>query len=146
MRREDFAAERVRLLAGRDAFGLALGFELVEGGQGFATVAMVVRPEHLNFNGTCHGGVIFSLADSAFGLASNSHGLVGAGIDAHITYHVAVQAGDRLIASAREISRSRKLSVCRVEVSTHAGKAVSGFTGTVYVTAQPHTSHPRLEP
>ena len=98
---------------------------------------MTIGPQHLNFNGTCHGGAVFALADTAFGLASNSHGRIAAGIDAHITYQVAVREGERLLATASEVSRSKKVAVYRVDVKRADGAAISSFTGTVYVTQQP---------
>ena len=130
------AAERVRRLAARDPFVLGLGIRCVDAGPGRAAVAMTITAAHLNFNGTCHGGVIFSLADTAFGLASNSHGLIAAGIDAHITYHVAAQAGDTLTATATEVSRTRKLGVYRVDLARGDGELISSFTGTVYLTTR----------
>jgi acyl-CoA thioesterase len=125
-------------MAAHDPFVRSLGIECTDAGFGRATVALEVRREHLNFNGSCHGGVIFALADTAFGLASNSHGAIAAGIDAHITYQVAVQAGDVLTASATEITRTRRLGVYRVDVTRADGTPVSSFTGTVYVTSRPH--------
>ena len=125
-------------LAAADPFVRSLGITCRDGELGAATVAMTVRDEHLNFVGTCHGGVIFALADTAFGLASNSHNHVAAGIDAHITYHVAARAGDTLTATATEVSRSRKLAVYRVDVVRGDGQIVSSFTGTVYVTTKRH--------
>ena len=86
----------------------------------------------------CHGGAIFALADSAFGLASNSHGVVAVGIDAHITFHVAAREGDVLTARATEVSRNAKLAVYRVDVTRGDGASVSTFTGTVHVTKRPH--------
>lgn len=136
------AQQRVAQLAARDRFARAMGVTLVDGGPGHATVAMTVREQHLNFNGSCHGGAIFALADAAFGLASNSHGLLAAGIDAHITYQAAAALGDALTASAVEVSRSRKLAVYRIDVSRSDGTVISSFTGTVYVTAQHHEPAP----
>jgi len=130
------AAERVRRLAARDPFVAGLGIRCVDAGPGRAAVAMAITAAHLNFNGTCHGGVIFSLADTAFGLASNSHGTIAAGIDAHITYHVAAQADDTLTATAVEVSRTRKIAVYRVDVNRADGTLVSSFTGTVYLTTR----------
>ncbi len=132
------AQQRVAQLAAQDRFARAMGVTLVDGGPGHATVAMTVREQHLNFNGSCHGGAIFALADAAFGLASNSHGLLAAGIDAHITYQAAAALGDALTASAVEVSRSRKLAVYRIDVTRSDGTVISSFTGTVYVTAQHH--------
>lgn len=140
MNRRSDAADLVMRLAARDAFVAALGIEAVDGGPGRAAVKMRVRPEHLNFNGTCHGGVVFSLADTAFGLASNSHGAVAAGVDAHITYQIAVHVGDMLTATAIEVSRGRKLAVYRVDVENETGQLVSSFTGTVYVTTKSNES------
>ena len=71
---------------------------------------------HLNFNGTCHGGALFALADSAFGLASNSHGPVAAGIDAHVAYHRPARLGERLEARATEASRGARVATYRVDV------------------------------
>jgi acyl-CoA thioesterase len=131
-------AERIARLAARDRLMALLGIECVDGGSGRATVSLAVRDDHLNFNGTCHGGVTFALADSAFGLASNSRGVIAAAIDAHITYQVAVKGGDVLTASAIEVSRSRKLGVYRIDVTRQDGAIVSTFTGTVYVTERPN--------
>ena len=128
------AAKRVLRLAARERFGLAMGLACVEGGPGRAVVVATVGQQHLNFNGTCHGGMIFTLADTAFGLASNSHGMIAAGIDAHISYHVAARAGDVLTATAAEVSRSRKLAVYRVEIHRADATLIASFTGTVYVT------------
>jgi len=132
------AQQRVAQLAAKDRFAQEMGVSFVDGGPGHAKVAMTVRKEHLNFNGTCHGGAIFAFADAAFGLASNSHGLIAAGIDAHITYQAAASLGDELIASAVEVSRSRKLAVYRIDVTRADGAMISSFTGTVYVTARHH--------
>ena len=140
MNRRSDSADLVMRLAARDAFAATLGIEAVDGGLGRAEVRMRVRPEHLNFNGTCHGGVVFSLADTAFGLASNSHGAIAAGVDAHITYQVAVHVGEMLTATAIEVSRGRKLAVYRVDVENEAGSLVSSFTGTVYVTTKANES------
>jgi acyl-CoA thioesterase len=141
MDRDERALKRVKEMAGHDPLSRHLGIEAVDGGHGRAKVALKVRREHLNFHGTCHGGVIFALADTAFGLASNSHGSVSAGIDAHITYQVAVQAGDVLTATASELTRSRRLGVYRVDVTRQDGALVSCFTGTVYVTSRTTEHH-----
>jgi LAO/AO transport system ATPase/phenylacetic acid degradation protein PaaD len=131
----------VAQLAARDAFARHCRIEHVDSGAGRADVAMTVGAEHLNFNGTCHGGALFALADSAFGLASNSHGRVAAGIEAHIAYHAPAREGDRLVAHAVEVSRAARLATYRIEVrraSHAAGELVASFSGTVYITARHH--------
>ncbi len=130
------AHARVMRLCARDPFVARLGAQCTDAGPGHATVRMAVRPEHLNFNGTCHGGVTFSLADTAFGLASNSRGVIAAGIDAHITFTVAVREGDVLTARAVEVSRSSRIGTYAIEVRREDGTLVSTFTGTVYITSR----------
>ena len=130
---------RLQALAARDGLCAALGITVLAGGPGRSEVAMTVEARHLNFNGGCHGGAIFSLADSAFGLASNSHGPLASGIAAHITYQAGVRAGERLVARAIEVSRSRRIAVYRIDVvrpdPDGSETAVSSFTGTVSIRA-----------
>jgi acyl-CoA thioesterase len=99
---------------------------------------MTVGPMHVNFNGTCHGGAVFALADSAFGLASNSHGPVAAGIDAHVAYHRPARLGERLEARAVEASRGSRVATYRVDV-VRGNEPVASFTGTVYLSARPRS-------
>jgi len=131
--------DRLAALAAKDGLCGTLGIAVIAGGPGRAEVTMTVDARHLNFNGGCHGGAIFALADSAFGLASNSHGPVASGIDAHITFQAAVKAGDVLVARAVEVQRSKRIGVYRIDVvrpePSGAETAVSSFTGTVYVKA-----------
>jgi LAO/AO transport system ATPase/phenylacetic acid degradation protein PaaD len=140
-RPDDALAATLRDLAGRDPFQRHNGIEFVAAAPGTATMRMRVAKPHLNFNGKCHGGAIFSLADSAFGMASNSHGVVAVGIDTHTTFQVAASEGDVLTARATEVSRNAKLAVYRVDVTRGDGALVSSFTGTVYVTRRPHGEH-----
>jgi acyl-CoA thioesterase len=131
-------AEMLRALAARDRFMQALGMELVDAGPGRASVSITVREEHLKFNGTCHGGVLLALADSAFGLSSNSHAAVAAGIDAHIAYPAAARLGDTLTASAGEVTRSSRLATYRVAVSGADGRIVAVFAGAAFITEDAH--------
>ena len=130
--------ELLRDLTARDRFVQSLGIELIEGGPGHASVRMTLREDHMNFNGSCHGGAVFALADTAFGLASNSHGVVAAGIDAHIAYPAAARLGDVLTATAREVARSTRIATYRAEVLRADGKIVATFTGTVFITGGAH--------
>lgn len=139
---DDAIKARVMRLAKADPYSSLLGTTCTECGPGLAVLQMQVTDQHLNFNGTCHGGAIFTLADTAFGLASNSHGAVAAAIDAHITYQVAVKSGDLLTARAVEVSRSRRLGVYRIDVTRGDGKPVSSFTGTVFITENMHSDDP----
>jgi acyl-CoA thioesterase len=136
------AANRVRRLAARDPFVRWLGIECVDGAGGRATTRLRIRADHINFNDGCHGGVIFALADAAFGLASNSHGRLASGIEAHIGFHVGVRVGDVLTASATEVSRGNKLATYRVDVARADATLVASFSGTVYVSARSNEPAP----
>ncbi len=135
---EKAVAHRVMRLAARDPLARALGIGCTEAAPGRAAATLTVGEAHLNFIGACHGGVIFALADTAFGLASNSHGMIAVGIDAHITYHVAALLGDSLTATAVEVSRARRIAVYRIDVTRADRTLISSFTGTVYVTTRPN--------
>lgn len=124
-------------LARRDRFVTALGIEFIEGGPGRAAIRMEVGDEHLNFMGACHGGAIFALADTAFGLASNYLGIMSVGINAHITYSAPAKKGDVLTATAVELARSKRLATYRIDVARADGETVALFTGTVYITGKP---------
>ncbi len=123
-----------------DGYARHLGLELVAAACGTATVRMRVGPQHVNFNGRCHGGAIFSLADMALGLACNSHGTIAALIDGNISISTGVEPGDWLVAHAIEVSRSRKVGVYRVDVSRAGDRAhIACLSGTVYITGKPVT-------
>jgi len=133
--------DRLRGFCEADAYQRLNALEFVESGPGTVTMRMRVARQHLNFNGKCHGGAIFTLADSAFGVAANAYGVVAAGIDTHTTFQVAVSEGDVLTARSLEVSRNAKIAVYRVDVTRDDGTVVASFTGTVFLTRRPH--HPR---
>jgi len=130
-------AARLRGMLGNDPFAQLIGAEFVDGEDGHAVVAMTVGDTHLNFLGGGHGGAVFTLADIAFGLASNSHDKICIGIDAHIAFVRGVVSGDQLLAEAREVSRSRKTAVYRVDVTRH-NTIIAAFTGTVHISGRDH--------
>jgi len=135
-------AERVvSAMMARDAFSQWLGIEVLEVGPRTATIRMTVRSDMLNGFGVCHGGALFSLADSALAFACNTHGRVTVSIENSVTYPVALYAGDELTAVALEESATRKLAFYRVEVR-RAGAIVSIFRGTVFNTEKPFFTEP----
>ena len=128
-----FDEQRVTELLGADSYAQGLGVELVSVGSDEIVVAMEVRSEHLNFLGVGHGGVMFSLADCAFSLASNSAGDRAVAIDTHLVLTAGAGEGDRLEATVREVSRGRTLGTYRAEITRDDGKIAGLFTGTVYI-------------
>jgi acyl-CoA thioesterase len=120
----------------KDAFSAWLGLEVVEVRPAACTVRMTVRPEMGNGFGVCHGGITFSLADSALAFASNTHGAVTVSIENSITYPAAVQPGDTLTATAVEEAATSRLAFYRVTIQKQDGTTVALFRGTVYRTAR----------
>ena len=127
-------------LAKADPFVQRLGIVIESVQPGVVSLKMRVREEHMNFNGTCHGGVLFSLADTAFGLASNSHGVMAIGIHADMAFCAPASVGDLLIARASEVSRSKRVGTYSVEITHADGRTVAVFTGTVHRTQTPHST------
>ncbi|HKI98674.1 MAG TPA: hydroxyphenylacetyl-CoA thioesterase PaaI [bacterium] len=127
----------VRLLAVRDRVAVGLGAELASADPERVMLRLRVTEAHLNFYGYCHGGVIFTLADSAFGLACNAHGEVAVALDVHLTFSTAVRVGETLTATATELTRTRRTGTYRIEVRNDAGALVSHFMGTAHVTGRP---------
>ena len=121
-----------------DEFSRWLGLEVTHLAPNAATVRMTVRPEMVNGFGVCHGGIAFSLADSALAFASNTHGRLTVSIENSIRYPAAIMPGDVLSATAVELSASRRLAYFDVTVRKSDGDVVGLFKGTVYRTSRDH--------
>jgi acyl-CoA thioesterase len=133
---EQALAERVVAgMMAKDTFSQWLGIELIDVRPNGAAVRLVVRDDMLNGFGVCHGGVTFSLADSALAFASNTHGKVTVSIENSITYPKKIVAGDVLTATAVQESASSRLAFFRVAVA-RGDEIVALFRGTVYRTKQ----------
>jgi acyl-CoA thioesterase len=133
---QDLAERVVSAMMTKDGFSSWLGIEIVNVRPRGATVRMTVRKDMVNGFGVCHGGVTYSLADSALAFASNTHGRVTVSIENTITYPKGVAVGDVLTATADEESASNRLAFYRVKVTTASDDVVALFTGTVYRTNQ----------
>jgi acyl-CoA thioesterase len=132
---EQTLAERVvTAMMAKDVFSQWLGIEVVSVRPRAATVRMTVREEMVNGFGVCHGGVTFSLADSALAFASNTHGRVTVSIENTISYPKGVSPGDTLTAVAEEESASNRLGFYKVTVRRAEDDIVALFRGTVYKT------------
>jgi len=120
-----------RFFSERDQFAKHNGIELVSVAPGRAQVKMVLEPHHLNGVNLAHGGAIFTLADFAFAVASNSHGTLAVAINVSITFMKAVSTGT-LWADAREVSLNPKLGSYTIDVKDDAGQLVAVFQGLAY--------------
>lgn len=124
--------EIFRRMYEQDAFSRWLGIELVDIGVGTCTVQMLVRAEMLNGFGVAHGGITFSLADSAFAFACNSQGRVAVSIHCTVEHVAPVVEGDWLVAVATEEHVGKSISNYAVRVTKTAGQPVAFFRGVAY--------------
>jgi len=113
----------------RDRASRALGMEVLEIGPGRAVLRMTVRPDMCNGHLVCHGGMIFSLADSAFAFACNSHNRVTVANNCLITYVSPAREGDVLTARAVERYRGARSGTCDVTITDQNDKVVALFRG-----------------
>ena len=113
----------------RDPASQALGMTLDAIRPGYARMRMRVRDDMLNGHGTCHGGYIFMLADSAFAFACNSHNFNTVGAGCTIDYLAPGRAGDVLVADAVEQALSGKTGVYDVVVTDQDGRKIALFRG-----------------
>lgn len=129
-----FDRSRVEKMLADDGYAALLGIELVSVTPEHIVVGLDVAERHLNFLAVGHGGMVFSLADCAFSLGSNSAGDRAVAIDTHLVLTAGTGPGDRLEATVTEASRGRKLGTYRVDVTRQDGRTVGLFTGTVHIT------------
>lgn len=132
------AIDIVNTLLARDRFSQWLGVEVLEADVGRSVLRMTIRDEMVNGFGTSHGGIMFSLADSAFAFATNACGMLSVAIDCTVSYPVALRPGDVLTATAVEQSTTKRLAFCDVTIRKQDDVIVGHFRGTVYRTATPH--------
>lgn len=114
-----------------DPFMIALGLQAEVPAPGQARVWGTIRPEFLNSWGSAHGGFLYSVADAAFALASNSHGILAVALAAHIEYLQPSQVNAEVEARATEVHLGRSTAVYQVEVRS-GSTLLAIFTGTVY--------------
>ena len=126
---ERLAAAVGEAMYARDAASQALGMTLEEVGPGYARLRMEVRADMLNGHGTCHGGLVFALADSAFAFACNSHGVVTVAAGCSIEFLAPAREGDDLVAEAEELHREGRNGVYDVAVRRADGALVATFRG-----------------
>ena len=126
-------AERVaRTMFARDRASQGLGIRITGVGPGHAELAMTVRADMLNGHAICHGGFIFTLADSAFAYACNSYNLTTVASGCAIDFVAPAREGDVLTAVAQERSVSGRTGVYDIEVSNQHRERIAFFRGRSY--------------
>lgn len=108
-----------------------MNFRILEVREGYAKVEGKVKEHHLNFNGVCHGGYIFSLADVAFSFASNSHNRKAFAVSISVEYIRGAEEGDTLIAIAEETGSAGRLGFYDMKVFKN-DETIAKFQAIVY--------------
>lgn len=128
----DRAQEIVRKMMADDAFSKWLGIEIEESSAGHCRLRMRVRKEMTNGFGVAHGGITYSLADSALAFACNSHGIKSMSIETSISHTAPVMSDDTLTATAAELSKKNRIAIYEVRITNQHEETVGHFKGTVY--------------
>lgn len=119
-----------------DAFSNWLGIEVIDIKEGYSKIKMPVRPEMVNGLGIAHGGIAFSLADSAFAFACNNRNNLSVALDVTISFIKAVHIDDDLFAEAVEIHNGRTTGVYLITVTNQRNEQVALFKGTCFRTGK----------
>ena len=120
----------------QDAFSQWLGIEIVDVSEGYCQLKMKVRKEMLNGFQITHGGISYSLSDTALAFASNTHGKKCISMETSISHTKCAQEGDILIATTKELSRTEKIGLYLITITNQDKKNIAYFKGTIYRTSK----------
>jgi acyl-CoA thioesterase len=121
---------KLRAEAENEPIASFLDMRLVELAEGYARVAMKLRPEYINFNGMVFGGIIMSLADQAFAYATNSVITPNVASQFNIHFIAAADASDELTAECRVTKSGKRVCISEMTVTNQEGKLIAKATGT----------------
>ena len=133
---DQLARSVVRHMMENDFFSQWMGVTVLEVREGYSKIQMTIRKEMVNGFGIIHGGLPFSLADSAFAFACNNRNNLSVALDVTITFTKAVNVGDILIAEAEEIHNGRSTGVYLIHVTNQRNEQVALFKGTCFRTGK----------
>jgi acyl-CoA thioesterase len=136
MNSDQLASSVVSHMMENDFFSQWMGVEVLEVKEGYSRIRMTIRKEMVNGFGIVHGGLPFSLADSAFAFACNNRNNLSVALDVTITFTKAVNVGDVLTAEAKEIHNGRSTGVYLIHVTNHKNEQVALFKGTCFRTGK----------
>jgi acyl-CoA thioesterase len=122
----------------KEPFARALNMELVELELGYSAVEMIYDPSAMdNIYDRAHGGAIFGLIDEAFEAACQTEGTIAVALNVNVTYVSSPQAGKRLRAEARQVSRTKKTASFDIKVSEKDGPLIAACQALAYHTGKP---------
>lgn len=133
-----FPEKVVARMMEKDEFSRWLGIDVIKADEGYCELQMKVRKEMLNGFDIMHGGISYSLADSAVAFAANSYGKIAVTIDALMHYPAAAKEGDTLTAIAKKLRITNKTGVYDITVKNQSGVDIGIMRGTVYITSKEH--------
>ena len=119
-----------------DLFSQWLGIEVIEITEGYSKIKMTIRKEMINGLGIVHGGITFSLADSAFAFACNSRNILSVALDTAINFIKAVHIGDELTAEAKELHNGKSTGLYQINITNQKNELVALFKGTCFRTTK----------
>ncbi|MDQ3551215.1 MAG: hydroxyphenylacetyl-CoA thioesterase PaaI [Bacteroidota bacterium] len=119
-----------------DLFSQWMGIEVLEVREGYSKIKMTLRDEMINGFGIIHGGLAFSLADSAFAFACNNRNNLSVALDTSINFTKATKPGDELTAEAKEIHNGRSTGLYHIAIINQLGEQVAHFKGTCFRTGK----------
>jgi acyl-CoA thioesterase len=128
--------EIVEMMMAQDAFSQLLGMELLSIDKGSCVLRCQVTNSMTNGFGIAHGGITYSLADSALAFASNAYGTHCFSVDTNISHLKKVKLGDVLTANCTESHRGKRTGVYVVEIQNQEGMRVAYFRGTVFISTE----------
>ncbi len=128
------AQQVVKHMMQHDLFSQWLGIEVLEINEGHSKIKMTVRAEMINGFGIVHGGIAFSLADSAFAFACNNRNVLSVALDTSINFTKPVHVGDVLTAEAKELHNGKSTGLYHIIVKNQHDHAVALFKGTCFRT------------
>jgi acyl-CoA thioesterase len=136
MSEESTAKRVVGKMMAHDGFSQWLGITIIEITEASCKLKMTVRKEMLNGFHIAHGGITYSLADSALAFASNSHGRKAVSVETSISHTIALREADEITAEAVEVSLTDKIGIYHITIKNQHNKVVALFKGTVYRTSK----------
>ncbi|HXR84528.1 MAG TPA: hydroxyphenylacetyl-CoA thioesterase PaaI [Hanamia sp.] len=122
----------VNHLLKNDQFSKWLGIEILEIDEGHSKIKMTIRSEMINGFGIVHGGITFSLADSAFAFACNSRNNLSVALDTSINFTKPALADDTLIAEAKEIHNGSSTALYQISITNQHGNLIAVFKGVCF--------------
>ena len=128
------ASQVVQHMMQNDLFSQWLGIAVLDVKEGYSKIMMTVRKEMINGFGIVHGGIAFSLADSAFAFACNNRNVLSVALDTAINFLKPVNVDDMLVAEAKELHNGKSTGLYHIEIRNQHDHVVAIFKGTCFRT------------